>query len=191
MGIDYFISNAFTTLHGCGLLNNLMLFFSNLGDNGYLFLLIAVFLLPFRKYRHISFGLIISAVLILLVNNVILKGTIARPRPFETYPEFVPYVLGELPTSYSFPSGHTAVNFAYAAFFCCYRSKYKNMAIFSSIFAAIVGFSRIYLIHHYFTDVMVGIVVGVGCGVAAYFLLQLIKKLLIKLKLVNDCEKQK
>ena len=191
MGIDFIISNAFTTLHGCGFLNNIMLFFSNLGDNGYLFLLLAVFFLPFKKYRKLSFGLIISAILILLVNNVILKKAIERPRPFVTYPEFIPYVLGELPTSYSFPSGHTAVNFAYAAFFCCYRSKYKGLAIFSSIFAAIVGFSRIYLIHHYFTDVMVGIIVGIGCGIAAYFLVPLLKKLFVKLKLINDCEERK
>ena len=116
MGIDYIISNTFTTLHGSEFFNKIFHFFSVLGDNGYLFLIIAIFLLPFKKFRKISFGLIICALLVLVINNLLLKKVIERPRPFVTYPEFLPYVIGELPSSLSFPSGHTAVNVAFASF---------------------------------------------------------------------------
>lgn len=188
MGIDYIISNTFTTLHGSEFFNKIFHFFSVLGDNGYLFLIIAIFLLPFKKFRKISFGLIICALLVLVINNLLLKKVIERPRPFVTYPEFLPYVIGELPSSLSFPSGHTAVNVAFASFLWCYRKKHYKFALFSTVFAIIVAVSRIFLIHHYFTDVMAGIVVGLGCGIAAYFLVPLIEKLGLKIKILEPNE---
>jgi undecaprenyl-diphosphatase len=165
-----------------------MSFISVLGDNGYLFLILAVFFLPFKKLRKISYGLIICALLILVVNNLFLKKVISRDRPFITYPEFISNVLGELPTSDSFPSGHTAVNFAFATYLWCYKKKYKIFAIFATVFAVLVGFSRIYVIHHYFTDVMAGILVGAICGVGAYFLTHLVVKLFVKLRIIPNEE---
>lgn len=188
MGIDYIISNAFTGLHNCEFFNKIFSFFSMIGDNGYLFLIIAVFLLPYKKWRKIGIGLIICALLILVVNNLFLKKVISRDRPFVTYPEFLPYVIGEPPTSLSFPSGHTAVTFAYASFLWCYKKKHLKLSIFATIFATLVGFSRIYLIHHYFTDVMAGIALGAICGVGAYFLNILLNKLLIKIKFISPSE---
>ena len=188
MGIDYIISSAFANMHGSEFINKIMLFISEIGNNGYLFLILAIFLFPFKKLRKISIGLVVCALLILVLNNLLLKKVIARDRPFITYPELLPSVIGEAPTSLSFPSGHSAVNFAFAAFFCCYKKKYLKIAIPTSIFAFLVGFSRIYLIHHYFTDVIAGMILGIGCGIAAFFLTPLIEKMFIKFKMIEPNE---
>lgn len=189
MGIDYIISSTFATLHGSEFFNKIFNAFSVIGNNGYLFLIIAVFLLPFKKFKKISFGFIICALLVLVINNLLLKKVIERPRPFITYPELLPYVIGEPPTSLSFPSGHTAVNVAFASFLWCFRKKHYKFAIFTTIFAVIVAFSRIFVIHHYFTDVIGGMAVGIGCGIAAYFLAPLVEKLGIKIKFLKPNDK--
>lgn len=191
MQIDYIISNAFTTLHGCEFLNKILLFITEIGNNGYLFIALAIFLLPFKKFRRLSYGIAISAILVLIVNNIALKHLILRPRPFVTYPEFLPHVIGTPPTSLSFPSGHTAVSFAFATFFWFFKKKHLKLAIFTTVYAVLVAFSRIYTIQHYFTDVLGGIAVGIACGTGGYFLAPLVEKLLVKLNLFepNDCEK--
>ena len=191
MGIDYIISSTFANLHQCEFLNKILHFISELGDNGYLFLIVALFILPFKKFRKLGIGLLLCALLVLLVNNLFLKKVISRDRPFITYPELLPFVIGEPPTSLSFPSGHTAVTFAYATYLWCYKKKHARLATAATVFAVLVGFSRIYLIHHYFTDVMGGIAVGIICGIGAFFLAPLIEKLLIKIKLIepNECVK--
>jgi membrane-associated phospholipid phosphatase len=59
------------------------------------------------------------------------------------------------PSSYSFPSGHTSSAFAASiALLCCNR----KWGIPVTIFAAFMGFSRIYVQVHYCTDVLAGIV---------------------------------
>jgi undecaprenyl-diphosphatase len=62
----------------------------------------------------------------------------------------------------SFPSGHTAFSFTQAVI---YSHHYPKMKVPLFIYAAIVGFSRIYLGKHYPTDVLGGAVLGISIGV--------------------------
>lgn len=73
---------------------------------------------------------------------------------------------------FSFPSGHTSSSFAAASgmLYMCTGKKQKTMGWITMLIAALVGFSRIYLHVHYCTDVLVGAVVGLLCGVAGYFI---------------------
>ena len=62
---------------------------------------------------------------------------------------------------FSFPSGHTSAAFTGAAFIDYkYGFKYGLPAY---IFAAFVGWSRVYAKKHDYIDVLGGIIVGVGC----------------------------
>ena len=62
---------------------------------------------------------------------------------------------------FSFPSGHTSAAFTGAAFIDYkYGLKYGLPAY---IFAAFVGWSRVYAKKHDYIDVLGGIIVGVGC----------------------------
>ena len=100
----------------------------------------------------------------------------------ETF-EFPEWIGHHIPKSYSFPSGHTASSFAAAcgAFSMCKGKLQKTFGILAIILAALIGFTRIYLHVHYCTDVLGGIVVGVLCAVAGYFLCKLIYPHLEKL----------
>ena len=72
----------------------------------------------------------------------------------------------------SFPSGHTAGAFG---FFCMLSLllKDKRLSIFFFATALLVGVSRVYLLQHFFRDVYVGSMVGVG--VATFFYLTFVR----------------
>ncbi len=103
----------------------------------------------------------------------------------EKYPELAakwaseykfPGIIDKL-TSWSFPSGHTSSAFAAATAICTGNKKWGVAAF---LFAALMGFTRIYLGVHFFTDVLAGAVVGIVYGVIGYFIATGIVKLLKK-----------
>jgi undecaprenyl-diphosphatase len=106
----------------------------------------------------------------LFISNVavyLLKFVIAEPRPFLTLPNVDLLVYEN--EIYSFPSGHTASSFAAAVVIgLSYKLNLKNRnyrLIYPLLaFAAVIGFSRIYVGVHYPLDVIFGAVVGILSG---------------------------
>jgi undecaprenyl-diphosphatase len=70
-----------------------------------------------------------------------------------------PRDLPPLPRTYSFPSGHAASTFGAA--FAVSRMWPSGRALWW-IIAVLIGYSRIYLGHHYPLDVFGGALVGIG-----------------------------
>jgi len=120
----------------------------------------------------------------------ILKHLFSAPRPivaFENYPDAVlPLVEGvSLHHSNSFPSGHTSSFFVFAT--CCavilaYRYLLNaRQGIRGSrlllqlgmlgllIFAAVGGYSRIYLSQHFLSDVCVGSIIGMTAPLLVFY----------------------
>ena len=91
----------------------------------------------------------------------IAKLLASRPRPLEA--------LIEIPSSFSFPSGHTLTSIVfYGLLFylvSIHSSKTTKIVgfILSLIIISIVAISRIYLGVHYFTDVVGGFILGIPC----------------------------
>lgn len=136
---------------------------TTLGEGGIIFIALALILLVTKKYRKVGFAVMVALVVMLICNNFILKEIFARPRPFNiTYDWWnevyhFPDIVSR-PNSFSFPSGHTSSAFAAAIAVLWYDRK---IGIPTTIFAFIMGFSRIYVEVHYCTDVLAGMVVGI------------------------------
>ena len=153
-------------------LDTFMNIVTTLGDEGILFIAIALVLLITKKYRKIGFGMLAFLAIMLVCNNFVLKEIFARERPFnlyETFPgkfsdwnealgKYVYPDITKMPHSYSFPSGHTSSAFAAGVAILCYNRK---GGIPATLFAFLMGFTRIYVGVHYTTDVIAGAVVGV------------------------------
>jgi undecaprenyl-diphosphatase len=101
------------------------------------------------------------------------KYTINRERPAEKYPdEIFPY---SNETDPSFPSSHTSVAFATATTLTLEFKKWY-VAVPAYLWAAGVGYSRLYLGEHYPTDVIGGAVVGAGSAVLSQWITKKIFK---------------
>jgi len=89
-----------------------------------------------------------------------LKYSINRQRPYTAYPLLVhPYQTDE--QGLSFPSGHTTFAFNSAALLSMTYKKWY-VVIPAYLWAAGVGYSRLYLGEHYPSDVLAGAAMGIG-----------------------------
>lgn len=90
-----------------------------------------------------------------ILGEVFLKNIVKRARPF-TYLKMANLLISK-PLSYSFPSGHTTASFAAVGIS---MSKLKKYRFYILTVAILIAFSRLYLMVHYPTDVLFGIILG-------------------------------
>lgn len=169
---DYGISSVISPI---------MTFITHLGDDGIIWILLAILLMIFKKTRKVGFAMAGALICMMVCNNLILKNLFARTRPFnleEWQGWFVFPELVKRPSSFSFPSGHTSSAFAAATALA--SSKKAGFIIPGFILAALIGFSRIYVHVHYCTDVLFGALFGVIYGLIAIVICKYI------VKLIND-----
>jgi membrane-associated phospholipid phosphatase len=98
--------------------------------------------------------------------SMLLKYSIDRPRPFDTYSDLDARIH---PKSPSFPSGHTCSAFATATTLCFLYPKWY-VIVPSSIYACMIGYSRLDLGVHYPTDVIAGAILGSLSSVGVHIL---------------------
>ena len=146
-------------------------FITHLGDEGYLWIVMGIILLFFKKTRPIGFTVLISLLFDFLIINVALKGLVARPRPFVVNELIEPLVGGVSPYR-SFPSGHSGGSFA--AMFALYRWVPKKIGIPALFLASLVALSRLYVGVHYPTDILGGFIIGFICSALAYCIVKMV-----------------
>ncbi len=130
--------------------------------------LAAVLVLLVFKKRGLAYLLICAAVVGFndFFSHNILKEIFHRPRPCAVLPDVVTHVRCSA-TSFSFPSNHASNIFTAATMTSlCFR----NSTLCALAFAALVGYSRVYLGVHYPFDVLAGAVWGVLMGCIGYLL---------------------
>ena len=99
-----------------------------------------------------------SFILSSLITNG-LKLAFKRERPFTSYPEII-YKKGSA-SGYSFPSGHTTAAFSLATSLSfAFPKWYVIVPAYS--YAAAIAYSRMYLGVHYPSDILAGILIGMG-----------------------------
>ncbi len=146
----------------------IMGFFSILGNTGFIWIAIALILLLRKSTRRHGIQLALCLIASLIINNLILKNLVARPRPFTEIQE-LNVMLSRFADagSWSFPSGHSGSSFA-AAF--SLSSSFGKKGRWAWLVAALIAISRSYIGVHYLTDIICGAAFGVLGAVAAVHL---------------------
>ena len=136
-----------------------MSFITNFGD-WYIpiLIIVCIFLIIKNKWY---FYILSSSYLLSGIVVFITKILVARPRPLEA--------LIKIPSSYSFPSGHTLTSliFYMTLFYLMTEKSNKLIRItFGLLFCfliVVVAFSRVCLGVHFFADVVGGFILGMPC----------------------------
>jgi undecaprenyl-diphosphatase len=117
------------------------------------------------------FLLVAATALTTSLVNTLLKYAVQRERP----PTIIldPEPLMEVPTTSSFPSGHTSTSFA-CAFVLSRLAPRLTVPVF--VLATLIGVSRIYVGVHYPLDVLAGAVLGILVATALLRLLGALRR---------------
>ena len=144
----------------CDFLDAVMPVITLLGDAGIFWIAVAVVMLLIPKYRKIGLSMGLALLIGVLVCNVTMKPLFARIRPYdfqlEHFGNTIPLLIAA-PHDFSFPSGHTLASFEGAVSIFAYHRKSGTAAL---LLAAMIAFSRLYLMVHYPMDVITGAVLG-------------------------------
>jgi len=147
---------------------------SFLGKGGICLILLSLVLMFFRPTRRFGTAMLIGLAIGATITNLFLKVWIARPRPYaDETSMFYQYWLTvgqNVESDKSFPSGHTTAAFASmtpVSILC--RKRYKIAAV---VFAVLMGIARIYLVVHFPSDVLGGMIVGIFAGCLAVLIAQ-------------------
>lgn len=178
--IDYFFLNIDHAI-AFPLLTFICKLMTFLGEKGIIFLIPAIICILFPRTRKFGVCLFGAIACSFLFSNIILKNLVNRPRPFEwndTYKLWFDAIKAPMEDGSSFPSGH--VTAAAAGCTAIILTKGKKWLKASIIWVVLMMFSRCYLMAHHPTDVLVGLILGIGCGFASYYITKLIFDLLDK-----------
>jgi undecaprenyl-diphosphatase len=156
--LDTFFANFALSIR-TPFLTEAMLFFTNLGGPIFLTLATLIIALLLLKKHKRETALFLVAIIMGVILNASLKTMFDRQRP-----QLNPLVIE---ASKSFPSGHAMNNFIFYSllvFLVFHLSKNKKLTMIAGLLSMFlvltIGFSRIYLGVHYFSDVMAGFVGG-------------------------------
>lgn len=154
---------------------------SVLGEKSWFFLLISCFLCLHKKTRWIGTTAILAIFLGWIIADFGLKPLIMRDRPYMTGNLYLDYweLAGSYPeTDYSMPSGHVL---GCAAFFISlYITSRKSVRPYIStigiIVVALMALSRMYFMHHYFSDCVVAVILAAIVSFMSKWIVKMIYK---------------
>ena len=150
-----------------------MRFVSLLGEEGICLILTGLILCCFKRTRKAGFAVLGAMACSALITNITLKPLIMRTRPFrredvQAFYEWWVAIGSTHAGQRSFPSGHTSSAMAaMGALFLVYPKKYSWT---SFIFVILTGLSRMYLMVHYPTDIVGGLIAGAISAVGGFFI---------------------
>ena len=181
-----FIRNIQQSLGQSDFLAHIMRVLTFAGDAGLIWLILSLVFIANKKNRLMGLAVFVCWAVATVQNEYFIKIIVGRTRPFtqvgyediRTYAERwlgtheankMPLGIFGIPgdTSNSYFSGHTTMSFACATpiFFF-----HRKVGWLSYLLAGFIAFSRIFFGVHYPTDIIGGIILGVGIGIIVSFL---------------------
>lgn len=142
-----------------------------LGDYGWFWIVLGIGFIIYRKTRFVGVSVMLSLVIEALITNVFIKNWIARIRPYNYSSEVILLVSEQV--DFSFPSGHSGASFAAA--YICIRMLPGKYGVPLFVLAILISFSRLYVGVHFPSDVLGGIIIGLGSGMLTEVLVNKIK----------------
>lgn len=143
---------------------------TRLGDNGCLWIALAIVLLVMGKTRRIGITSAVALIITFLTVNLGIKNIVARVRPYEVIDGLTNLV--EKQHDFSFPSGHAAHAFAVGVVIFIMMPKKIGVPVL--IISILMAYSRLYIGVHYPTDVIAGAIIGT---VIAFFSIFIVNKI--------------
>ena len=138
-------------------------FYTSLGEDGIIWIVVGVAMLIPKKTRKCGATVLLTMAICYVVGNIGIKNLIQRPRPCSLDPAV--QLLIAIPKEYSFPSGHTLHSFAAATSIFL---QYRKPGIAALVLASVIAFSRMYLFVHFPTDILGGMILGIGMAILVY-----------------------
>lgn len=153
-------------------LDMLMKSVSSLGDTGWFWVTLGIILMCMERTRKTGAVVLASLLVGAVIGNLMLKPMIARLRP--CWLDETVVLLVSSPGDYSFPSGHSMASFEAATSIFIQNRRWGIAAL---ALAAMIAFSRMYLFVHFPSDVLAGILLGIGIALLVWRIaLQMEKK---------------
>lgn len=139
---------------------------SLLGKAGIFLILLSLVLMFCKPTRRFGTAMLLGLAIGAVITNLILKPLIARPRPYADEASlFYQYWLTvgkNIESDMSFPSGHTTA--AFAGMTPAFLLGNRRVKFGALAFALLMGLARIYLVVHFPSDVLGGLLVGLLAG---------------------------
>lgn len=156
------------SLHNPVLDSVMVTIFNNIvGSKGEIWILLGITLLLIPKTRKTGLCVLSAYIIAYYVGDGLLKDLIGRLRPCMI--DETVQLLVSRPSSFSCPSVHSMLAFASASTIFWFH---KKTGIAALVFAALIGFSRMYFFVHFPTDVLFGSFLGLVIGTAVCFLVK-------------------
>ena len=192
-GFDQSVTAAVHQLYEAagGFMTPFMEMISFLGKDGICLIILSLMLIFFKKTRRFGTAMLLGVAIGALFTNCFLKIVIARPRPYADengffYPLW--QMMGQhMESDKSFPSGHTTA--AFATMVPVFLVGNKKVSWTALIFAFLMGLSRIYLVVHYPSDVLGGLIVGTIAGILGYLVSQKIPQAFFEMDFIKKRKK--
>ena len=155
------------------ILGPIMEFLSIIGDNGYFSFALAFVLMLFKKTRKAGICVLFAIGFGALITNITLKELIQRARPFQSGIEDLrlwwEFAGASDVSEFSFPSGHVTAAMASMTALCLsFKPKWWIITP-AALYVVFMMMARNYLMVHYPTDVIAGVISGAIGATAAYF----------------------
>ncbi len=161
--LDFFITHLFSDWINAEFLDTFMVFVTRIADSGAIWIITGAILLCFKKTRKCGFVMLISLLCAFIISEFTIKPIFNRLRPFEAMENL--RLIIPPPSGASFPSSHATTSFAAAI--VLYRCN-KSYGIYALILAFFVAISRVYLCVHFFSDILVGALLGTVIGFLSF-----------------------